>query len=218
MTIIAAKLICKRRVRIFREFRYIWDSYTTLGWECNGTTGLRSITFWRRRNTRSHRHKNTSLRSIWTAQACCRATVMPICAPMCAAIAAANGNEEAIPVRNAAQAPVTSAEVEQARAKAAAWGEGGNSVNYFCQTEPEHGWGGETWTVDFDRWRVRWDTSGEYDDVKIDGDEIPIQELSGRVTAVINMKSWRYEARAIDVSAVVDIYYSKFGTCVISNK
>jgi hypothetical protein len=78
--------------------------------------------------------------------------------------------------------------------------------------------GGETWTVDFDRWRVRWDTSGEYDDVKIDGDEISIQELSGRVTAVINMKSLKYEARAIDVSAVVDIYYSKFGTCVISNK
>jgi hypothetical protein len=107
---------------------------------------------------------------------------------------------------------------QQDNTKTAMWGKGGNSVNYFCQTEPEHGWGGETWTVDFDRWRVRWDNSGEYDDVKIDGDEISIQELSGRVAAVINMKSLKYEARAIDVSTVVDIYNSKFGTCVISNK
>jgi hypothetical protein len=41
---------------------------------------------------------------------------------MWAAIAAANGSEEAISVRNAAEARMTRGEVEQARAKAAALG------------------------------------------------------------------------------------------------
>lgn len=135
---------------------------------------------------------------------------------MWAAIAAANGNEEAISVRNAAEARMTRGEVEQARAKAAAWGNGGNSINYRCQTEPDQGWGSETWTVDFDRWRARWDMSREYDDVEIHGDDISIQETSGRVTAVINMKSMKYKSRLIDLAT--DAYYSKYGTCVISNK
>jgi hypothetical protein len=96
------------------------------------------------------------------------------------------------------------------------WGNGGNSINYRCQTEPDQGWGSETWTVDFDRWRVRWDMSRECDDVEIHGDDISIQETSGRVTAVIKMKSMKYESILIDLAT--DAYYSKYGTCVISNK
>jgi hypothetical protein len=117
---------------------------------------------------------------------------------MWAAIAAANGNEQAIETRTSAQARLSSAVLELARMRAANWGKGSNAVAYSCKITSENwdDFGDDTLSVDLDSWEAQIpnDKYRRHDAV-LDGDEIQIRKDFWDEQHTINRKTGQYTVK-----------------------
>ena len=91
-------------------------------------------------------------------------------------------------VRNAAEAHLTPAELEHARAKADEWGNGSNSIDYICKitSDESYDWFHDHLKVDLDRWSARSSQFRGPLEVTVDNDEIDIREGYGDQLSTIN--------------------------------
>jgi hypothetical protein len=114
-----------------------------------------------------------------------------------AAIAAANGNEDAVKTRDMAQLRLSAADLESARTQAANWGKGGNAIVYDCKVTSED-WlfGTDNFTIDLDTWRAKI-ASDKYPRLGaiVDEDEIKLSREYSSDQYTINRRTGEYTVR-----------------------
>jgi Sel1 repeat len=127
-----------------------------------------------------------------------------------AAIAAANGSEDAVKTRDMAQLRLSPADLESARRQAANRGKGGNVMVYDCKITSEDWLGTDNFTIDLDTWRAKI-APGKYQlDAIVDEDEIKLSADFSSDQYMINRGSGQYTVR-FDMG---NREHHQYGNCV----